>query len=108
MSIRYSEKCSKEIARKFMIEVKKWCDKNKIPYKKIRGLIAYEGEVRIYNGLYENRPSYRRVLQKDEGGYFRAKTTIRKPMFISVFRDEWKNPKYQADEKRAIKSFFNL
>jgi len=102
MSVRHSDKCSKEIAKKFLV------DRNKIPYKKIRGLTAYEGEVRIYNGLYNVRSSQKRVRQYDESGCFLAKTTIRTPMFISTFRDEWEDRRYQAGEKRAIKGFFKL
>ena len=85
MSTRKSDKCSKEKIQAFKLEVKQWCDSNKIPYKKITGLISYGGEVRLYRGLEEKSISLR---------------------YTSVYRDEWNHPQNIYDEKVAIIDFF--
>jgi len=131
MSIRYSEKCSKETAKQFLLEVKEWCDKNKIPYKKIRGLTAYEGEVRIYNGKkvfhIPLRRSKKLVAFKNTKGewegdleavelhggkgdslYVLGYHPRQEIMYTSVFRDEWNNKKHIKGEQNAIKNFFRM
>jgi hypothetical protein len=108
MSIKHSVKCSKEEANKFLNDVKSWCIENNIPFTKMITLTAYEGEIRIYNGKKEERLSKKKVLQKDETGYFYSKTKIIKSEYTSVFRDEWYNIKFQNEEKEAIKQFFKI
>jgi hypothetical protein len=106
MSVRFSDKCTKDQAREFLLEVKNWCDENGIKYAKIKGLTGYEGEVRLYNGQSETYLSRRRVRQKDEMGYFLQKKKIKKPSYTSVYRDEWYSD-YREDEQQAIRSFFS-
>jgi len=131
MSVYYSHKCSKERAKSFAQEVQKWCDKSKIPYKKIRGLTAYEGEVRIYNGLYENTMPQRRsrklvayknikgewegdieaiqsVGDKADAVYIMDYHSKKVLMYTTIFLDEWNDKECRKEVERAVKRFFNL
>jgi hypothetical protein len=106
LSIRHNDKCTRQQADDFLKDVREWCAINRIPVKKFIALTAYEGGIRLHNGQCETRASKKRVMQKDDVGYFLAKTIITKPSYTSVFRDEWYNSDYQEEEKQAIREFF--
>ena len=131
MSIRHSDKCTKKEAQEFRAEVKKWCDENKIPYTKMIASTAYEGVVRIYNGMKVPLMSQRRrkklvAFKNSEGEwegdleavelyggqgdalYLFDYHSKQKPVYTSVYRDEWNDSRYQEDEKKAIKDFFGI
>ena len=50
MSIRHGDKCTRGEAALFCQVVEKWLKQNRLPFKKLRALTSYEGEVRIYTG----------------------------------------------------------
>ena len=89
MSIYHSVNCDKKTVQGFKEEVRAWFQANNLPFQKITALTGFDGEVRVYRGTESTRLSRRRVLQHDEGGYFRAKTYITKKDYYPFYREEW-------------------
>lgn len=104
MSIYHSDRGEKPL--KFKKEVKKWLDKNNLPYTRIIALTTYGGHVRVYRGTSTERLSKRLVMQKDEGGYFRSKTIITEKDYYTFYPEEWENDMEDEFMQREIIKFF--
>lgn len=102
MSIRHSDKCTRKQAAEFLRVVTVRLKENGLSFHRLIALTAYEGEVRIYTGDEMVRDSRRKVLQKDDVGYFRAKTKIVEKNYWSVYRTEWTD-----EEKNLLKEYLN-
>lgn len=100
MSIRHSDKCTRKQADDFKNIVLCWLNENGLRFSRLIALTAYDGEVRIHTGEETIRPSRRKVLQKDDVGYFRAKTKIVEKNYWPVYRTEWTD-----DEKNLLREY---
>lgn len=98
MSIYHKDKCTKEEAKNFRNIVISFLEAEKIPYSSVTALTAYDGEVRIYSGKKIERLSRRRVRQKDDIGYFLAKTEISNSEYCSTYRTDW-----NEEEKKELR-----
>jgi len=106
MSIYHKDKCSKKELAEFRLIVVNWLEENNLKYKKLIALPYYNGEIRVYSGYTETRKSKKKVLQKDDKGYFRGYVLITNPTYVSVYRMDWY--KYAPDEQEALFNFLKF
>ena len=104
MSIYHSVRGEKPL--QFKEKVKKWLDKNNLPYTRILALTTYGGHIRVYRGTQTMRISKRRVLQQDDTGYFRAHTQIVNTDYYSFYPEEWEEDMNDEFMTESIKKFF--
>ena len=106
MSIYHSVRGEKPL--QFKERIKEWLDKNNLPYVRIIALTTYGGHVRVYRGTHTERLSKRRVMQKDDVGYFRAHTRITETDYYPFYPEEWEEDINGGFMTESIKNFFKV
>ena len=106
MSIRHSDRGEKPL--QFKQKVKEWLDKNNLHYNRIVALTTFGGHIRVYRGTQTMRLSRRRVLQKDDTGYFRAHTQIVETDYYSFYPEEWEEDISGGFMTESIIKFFTI
>ena len=106
MSIYHSDRGEKPI--KFKEQVKNWLKKNNLPFQRIIALTTYGGHVRVYRGTYTRRLSKKNVMQKDDNGYYLAKTEIIEKDYYSFYPEEWEEDISGGFMTESIIKFFTI
>jgi quinol monooxygenase YgiN len=92
MSIRHSDKCSKDDVQAFRNKVKKFLDENNISYSKLVALTSFGGQIKIFTGLDSHVMNLRRGIKKDERGrYYYSTFRIEKEYFTVYMEDQWED-----------------